>query len=151
MKCEKKLAHSVPCESPRLRWDSPAALRSSHAGSLTLAPCALACVQAQLPGPMPLASSSQRRVASALRPCMLVCWGTPSCGSMCSPFDGADAAWLVAFAHPMDVATSIESRLLLLLYTLQLDGSLTWAPLAFWYHGCSASTPYPAPSFHLYS
>ena len=38
-------------------------------------------------------------------------------------------AW-VAFAHPTDVAASVESRLLLLLHTLQLEGSLTWAPHA---------------------
>ena len=66
--------------------------------------------------------------ASSLEPRMLV-WLAGArlhAGRSAVPSDGADAALLVAFAH----AASIMSTLLLLLYTLQLKGSLTLAPHA---------------------
>ena len=49
-------------------------------------------------------------------------------GRSAVPFAGADAAWLVAFARPPDVAASTESRTLLLFCILQHAGSLTLAP-----------------------
>ena len=55
-------------------------------------------------------------------------------GRSAVPFDGADAAWLVAFAHPPHVAASTESRTLLLLCILQHAGSLTLAPHALWHN-----------------
>ena len=70
-------------------------------------------------------------------------------GQSVVPYAGADAAWLVAFAHPPHVAASTESRPLLLFCALQRAGSLTLALCAL---ACvlaqrpSASTPCPAPS-----
>ena len=69
-------------------------------------------------------------LASALEPRMLV-WLAGArlhAGRGAVPFDGADGACLVAFAHPPGVAAYLESCIFLLRCTLQLASSLAVAP-----------------------
>ena len=116
--------------------------------------------------------------ASSLEPRMLV-WLAGArlhAGRSAVPFDGADAACLVAFAHPPDVAASLESWTCLLRCTLQLAGRWEWlfaTSLAFWHHvlalhdalpvlrallqgtpfhpSCTARTPFPVRLLLSYS
>ena len=70
-------------------------------------PCVRPCATSWLAqlGALGQLAVSEALEASALRPCVLA-WlaGAGLLAGRCGiPFDGADAAWLVAFAHPVDV------------------------------------------------